>query len=352
MPGPPTTRETRDEETELQQVLSAWPVLDAPLVQPMRGGHLHRTWAVRDGAAEFILQRVNPVFSPRIHDNIVAVTEHLRAKGIEVPSLERTREGRAWLDLGESGRFRLMTRLPGVALDRCSSSEQARSAGALVAGFHGALVDFESPLEPVGFPFHDTPRHLADLEAALAKHREHPRAGEVAKVAQEIRVATADWAPFDALPARVIHGDLKFNNLLFDGDRARALIDLDTLARMPLYYDLGDAWRSWCNRSPESAPEAELDLEFFESSATGYLSALGFELERAELASLAESLERLAIELCARFAADVLEESYWAWDSSRYPDAASHNWVRARGQLSLYHQARETRDRRLRFLLS
>ena len=63
-----------------------------------------------------------------------------------------------------------------------------------------------------------------------------------------------------------------------------------------------------------------------------------------------EGLERVSLELCARFAADALDESHFAWDSEAFPTAGEHNLYRARGQLSLHHQARETRSERARGL--
>jgi uncharacterized lipoprotein YddW (UPF0748 family) len=37
----------------------------------------------------------------------------------------------------------------------------------------------------------------------------------------------------------------------------------------------------------------------------------------------------------ARFAADVVNQSYFGWDAQRFSSRAEHNWVRALGQLSL-----------------
>jgi hypothetical protein len=129
------------------------------------------------------------------------------------------------------------------------------------------------------------------------------------------------------------------------------LIDLDTLCRLPLYYDLGDAWRSWCNVRGEDCAEAELDTRIFEASAEGYLAARREALSRDELVSFAEAIERLSLEVCSRFAADTLLESYFDWDRQRFARAAEHNWLRAQGQWSLHEQARATRDERLHFLL-
>jgi hypothetical protein len=155
-----------------------------------------------------------------------------------------------------------------------------------------------------------------------------------------------------------VHLDLKFNNVLFrsakpggDPTDACCLIDLDTLSRMPLWVELGDAWRSWCNRRPEYEPEAELDPGVFEASAGAWLDAVELELGRPELESLAHGIERLSLELCSRFAADALQEQYFGWNAERFASAGEHNLNRARGQLSLHTQAREARAARLRFLL-
>ena len=336
-------------------MLAAYDGLAEATVAPLAGGLLHASFALEAGGQSYVLQRVNPVFSARIHENIQRVTRHLSARGVPTPRLIETLAGHHSVDLGSPGRWRLFSRWPGVVFDVCGCPEQARSAGALVAGFHTALADFEAELHPLGFAYHDTARHLADLAAALARHASHELHSEVAALAREVFEAAESWRDRVGLPRRVIHGDLKFNNILFEGEgpaerrRASCLIDLDTLARMPLYFDLGDAWRSWCNAGADA--EAELDLNIFRASAEGYLGALRLDLGSDELASLAEGLERVSLELCARFAADVLEESYFDWDRCRFESAGHHNWVRARGQMSLYRQARETREERLCFLL-
>ena len=101
----------------------------------------------------------------------------------------------------------------------------------------------------------------------------------------------------------------------------------------------------------QNGSEAELDLPTFRAAAEGYLSSSTVAQSRSELASLAEGIERLSLELCARFATDALCESYFAWDGARFASAGEHNLLRARGQLSLHRQAREARDQLCRFVL-
>jgi Ser/Thr protein kinase RdoA (MazF antagonist) len=337
--------------------LDAWEGLAGAHVEALRGGLVNSSYAVSTRDGEFIAQRVNPIFSRGIHENTLAVSGHLAQKGEPSVELVSTRDGRLFVDHAEAGCVRLLVRRKGVTFDVCRGPTQAHSAGALIARFHQALADFDAPLHPLGFPLHDTARHLEDLRDALARYTEHAFHADVARLAEKIRLAVAEWAPRETLPQRVVHGDLKFSNVLFAGDsppeceRALALIDLDTLCRLPLYYDLGDAWRSWCNARGEDESEAELDLAIFEASAEGYLGELASPPDRDELVSLAEGLERLSLEVCARFAADALEESYFDWDPARFASAAEHNWLRARGQWSLHEQAKATRSDRLRFLL-
>ena len=343
-------------EQRVLRALAAWSGLDGAQVAPLDGGLINQSWLVAAPGCEYIAQRVHGDFSPGIHQNIQAVSRHLAGRGISVAQLVETDAGTLFSDLGPSGRWRLMKRLPGVTFRKCQSAAQASSAGALVAKFHGGMADWEGELVPIGFPFHDMDQHLADLSRALADRAEHPLHAEVKEVAERIFSAQASWPSRALLPRRVLHGDLKLSNVLFAGlapperDRAEALIDLDTISRLPLFYDMGDAWRSWCNVGGEGPEEVRLDSEIFHASAEGYLSALKLDLQSEERDSLAPALEYVSLELCARFAADALCESHFAWDPTTFPSAGEHNLYRARGQLSLHDQARETRGERARSL--
>ena len=344
----------------LDQVLAAYPRLDPKRAEAraLSSGLLHESFEVTTPVGRFVAQRVSPIFSPAIHDNIRAVSRHLAARGCATVTLCETASGALYVDLPGGARWRLLERLPGATFETCSGAGQARSAGAQVAAFHAALSDFAAPLAPMGIPYHDTPRYLADLAEAVARRRDHPRNADVASLADRVFAAMHALRPAADLPRRVVHGDLKFSNVMFAGDsgrdreRATALIDLDTLCRLPIYYDLGDAWRSWTNRRAEDVPEAEFDLAIFAATADGYLSHPELRLDEAERRSLDHAFELLTLEVCARFAADALNESYFAWDPTRFPSASEHNWSRARGQWSLYQQARATRTERLDLLRS
>ena len=344
----------------LREALAAYPQLasdwESLTATTIGSGLLHASFAVETRDASFVAQRVSPVFSPRIHQNIVDVTRHLRARGCPTITLCPTRDGAPFVELADGERWRVMERIDGAAFEHCTRAEQARSAGAAVARFHSALADFEAPLDGLGFPFHDIARSYAELRSALADHADHPRAGDVSRLAEQVLAAAERDPPPPDVPDRVVHGDLKISNVLFEDteppgcDRVVALIDLDTVCRLPLWIELGDAWRSWSNRRAEDVAEAELDSALFGAAVEGYRSGLAFELEPAERRSLETGLERVALELCARFATDALREQYFGWDAARFASASDHNWARACGQWSLFTQARDTQTERLRAL--
>lgn len=326
-------------------------------VRPLAGGLINTTFAVTAGGDGFILQRVHPVFAPEIHHNIVAVTEHLRRRGELAPLLLRARDGRPWLDLGPGGIWRAMTRIPGVSFDAVQGLAQARAAGALVARFHSALADLGHVFQAGRAGVHDTPAHLRTLAVALAEHREHRLFPELEPLAAAITTGAADLPPPEPAPLRPCHGDLKFNNILFAGTgpedhaQTRCLIDLDTVAPMGLHHELGDAWRSWCNRAGEDRGAPSFDGEVFAASLDGYLGALTFPLTPAERRNLVHGVEWISLELAARFAADALNERYFGWDPAHFPAAGEHNLQRARGQWALHRACLAARDLRADLLL-
>jgi len=318
---------------------------------------------VSSGADCFVLQRVNPLFPASIHQNISAVTGALAAAGLVTPVLVPTLDGELCLQLSgappggaESAVWRLWTHVAGASFDVVAGPAQARAAGGLVARFHAAVDRLSHRFVGLRAGVHDTPRHLATLERAAAEHPNHRLAAQVAALAGGILEAASRLPALPPLPDRICHGDLKINNFLFAGtappdrDVAVSLLDLDTVGPMGLAFELGDAWRSWCNRAGEDQEEASLDLELFAASLDGYQSGLGRALGPDERRALLLGSEWISLELAARFAADAVAECYFGWNPERFAGRGEHNLVRARGQFSLHRALAGARARRARLL--
>lgn len=323
-------------------VLTHFPTWEKANISPLGNGLINHTFLVTTDATSAVLQKVAPIFSPLINENIAAVTAALAKAGLVTPRLIPASDGRLWLDLADDGIWRLQTFVAGASFDKAQSSAQAHAAGALVARFHAAIEGLQHAFRGLREGVHDTPQHLSRLREALAAHKTHRLYDAVAPVADEILVRAHELDPLPALPPRICHGDLKLNNILFagaappDSESAVCLIDLDTVGPMALAYELGDAWRSWCNRSGEDDTVARVDLDVFRESFAGYAGALGRTLTNEERCALWGGVEWISLELAARFVADALFESYFGWDARRFAGRGEHNLVRGRGQLALH----------------
>jgi Ser/Thr protein kinase RdoA (MazF antagonist) len=344
-----------DEIDEVRaRVLPHYDGWDGATVTRIASGLINRSYLVARGdGARAVLQAVSAIFPPAIQGNITAITERLAAAGLVTPRLLPTRDGMSYLTADSGGGvWRLQTYVEGVSFDVVASAAQARAAGELVGRFHAAVDGLAHDFVGMRLDVHDTPRHLARLEEAVAVHGGHRLIADVRPLADAIRTGAAALPPLPALAPRICHGDLKFNNILFAGRappddvRAVCLIDLDTVGPLSLAYELGDAWRSWCNRAGEDDVNAVLDLEIMDASLRGYVGGLGRALTADERGGLLLGVEWVSLELAARFAADALYESYFGWDAARFPGRGEHNLLRARGQWSLHRALLATRDRR------
>jgi Ser/Thr protein kinase RdoA (MazF antagonist) len=346
-----------------ERVLPRFPIGPRATITPLSGGLINQTFLVTGDDRRLILQRVNPLFPSSIHDNIQAVTTALVRRGLITPLLVPTLDGQRFLELfgtegGDGGHavWRVMTHVEGASFDVVTGPAQARAAGALVARFHTALTELSHVFVGLRASVHDTAGHLDHLRRAVGAHRDHRLFAAVSSLAQEILRRAAELPTLPALPPRVCHGDLKFNNLLFAGqsaplrDTALCLIDLDTVGPMPLAFEMGDAWRSWCNRNGEDNEVAELDLQVFAASLDGYRDGLARSLTPDEQRALLLGPEWISLELSARFAADALAETYFGWDSLRFAGRGEHNLVRARGQFSLFAALADSRPGRARLM--
>jgi len=309
--------------------------LDPASLEAIDSGHINRTWAARSrGGRAVVLQRVNDVFPASVNLNVAAVTSHLAAKGLTTPELVPTRSGQLWFE-ADAGVWRLLTRIEGWTSETVSDAAQAGEAGRALGRFHAALADFEPAAAATRAGVHDTARHLRQLERALAAHAVHADFAAVEPIAAALSAQAALLGPVPEEPARIVHGDPKISNILFNAAGAVCLIDLDTLGRAPMCLELGDALRSWCNTTAEDSPAATLDAARFEAAIAGYSQASAGLLTETEWQALPAATHRIAVELAARFLTDALEERYFGWDRRRFASAGAHNRARAEAQLAL-----------------
>lgn len=326
----------------IDQVMAAWIWPPGAQVIDLEAGLINHTVGIQvNGRLYMVLQRLNTrIFQPIVHEDIEAVTAHLERRGMPTPRLVPTAEGPLWHTDPEGGCWRLLTPIGDRTLQRLTEPAQARTAGACVARWHRAVGDLQHDFAFTRPGAHDTDKHFADLRLSLMTHSSHRLHSAVSRLADDLLDAWDAWSGPTGLPRRVVHGDLKISNLRFQGDEALALIDLDTLANGTLDLELADAMRSWCNPAGEDVRQAEFRLDLFEAAMQGYGSEADWtELERA---SIGPGIERICLELSARFARDALEESYFGFDPKL--GRGEHNLLRARGQAALAASVRSQRS--------
>jgi Ser/Thr protein kinase RdoA (MazF antagonist) len=332
---------------DANRALEAWAFDRRVALRSVASGLINRTFDVVDpgGAPLGVLQRLNTaIFRPIVHEDIDAVTARLVERQVPTPVLVRTRVGGLWHEDAEGGVWRVLTPVGDRTVLRLTDRGEARSAGALLARFHAAVRDLRWDFRMVRPGAHDTAAHLRRLADAPARFPDHRLHDAVAALADELTAAWGTWEGPSNLPSRVIHGDLKISNVRFLGAEAFALIDLDTLANGTLDVELGDAFRSWCNPASEDVERPEFDVGLFAAAVGGYARGAGVDGPTDdEWAAILPGIERISIELAARFAADALAESYFGWDP-RFGGRGEHNLLRARGQAALARSVRARRE--------
>ncbi len=322
--------------------MDAWSSLRDQPVAPLAGGLINASWTVGEPPLA-VIQRLHPIFAPEVNLDIAAITEHVASRGMATPQVLATDDGALWTLDEEKACWRALSFVPGVTHNALREEALAVEAGRLVAHWHRAVSDLEHSFA-FGRPgVHDTDAHLGRLATALADHGDHRLRALVDPLAEEIQERFRTWEGRMDGPTQLAHGDLKISNLRFDHQgRGVCLLDLDTMGPLPLDLELGDAWRSWCNPASEDTDQTAFSLPLFEASARGYLAVRPLPPE--ELEALPGGIERICLELTARFATDALNESYFGWDPSVAAGRGEHNLLRARGQLALARSVRAVRS--------
>lgn len=334
-------------------------------LEPFERGHIHSTfvssWRQGEGTRRYLHQRLNDrVFTdiPGLMHNVKCVTRHLEShagpahetRTFRTLTLVRTLLGRSFL-VAPNGTWRTYDYVENTeAFDRCAGAEQAYEAARAFGAFQAQLIDLDaSELRETIPGFFSSPARMRQLEDALDSD---PR-DRAAAAGEEIRFAydrasmvgvVEERMRLGTMPHRVVHGDTKLNNVLFDRDTGKAvcIVDLDTCMPAWSLYDFGDLVRFTAATSAEDEPDLKrvgTDLELYRALVEGYLKSAGHFLtpEEIELMPFAARLVTFTIGL--RFLTDHLAGDVY-FKTAR-PD---HNLARARVQFEMVRSMEQHQD--------
>lgn len=332
------------------ELAAAWGLSPRAQFAPLGSGLINRTLLVTDDGRRRVLQCLNTqVFRDpaQVMRNCHAATAHLGREraagryGYAVLELVPTLEGETAAILADGTWWRMYDHLPGTRTHDTARhaplvAEAGRGFGAFTAALSGLDVNEVGEVIP---HFHDP---VARFDAFLAA-MQTDRAGRVAatrfecEAALRYREVLEHWRGLrDAnLPWRVTHNDCKLNNLLFDAqDRARCVIDLDTVMPGSLLFDFGDMARTVVSPVPEDSTDLEsvgVRHGHFAALARGYVEGCGGLLTPLERDNLVFAARLVTGVMALRFLTDWL-------DGDRYYriDRPAHNLERARNQLALF----------------
>jgi Ser/Thr protein kinase RdoA (MazF antagonist) len=316
MPGPL--------QTQLVEVARRFVGHRPDRIERLGRGLINDTFHVQTDQGRFVLQRINTKVFPapeRIMDNLVRLQGALETRTdtpVRLPHVLLADDGRPWAR-DEAGSFwRMLELIEGSrTLPRLEHPGQAREVGRILGDFHR----FAATLEPADFVvtlpnFHVTPVYLDALRQADADAGPERRGAEVdAALAiidrhAELVHSIEDARQLGRIAERVVHGDPKLDNILFDqaGERALCLIDLDTIQPGLPHHDIGDCLRSCCNRSGKAADAdaVRFDLETCRAILDAYAQHTGGVLDATEIGLLYEAIRLIPFELALRFLTDHL----------------------------------------------
>ncbi|MBI2552123.1 phosphotransferase [Candidatus Uhrbacteria bacterium] len=303
-------------------------------VESLSAGIIHDTWKVDASRGRYILQHVSPIFSPAVMEDTNTVLNFLRLHGCFMMEIVHANNGSLYVPDG--ARFwRLFTYVHGHVYESVDIPTIAYEAGKILGTYHGILQGVEYTFKHVRPIKHNIP--------ALFQAYQHAAAGnsdpEIAVLLPVIDVLPSLDLP-KSLRHTINHGDPKISNFIFteDGLMARTMVDFDDCGNQyNVLYELGGAFRSWCQIRTQSAEMTTFSLPYFKAGLEGYCAGAQDFLNDEEWELLPQALQLIPLELASRFVRDIFEDCYFRWDSKRYPSRQAHNLARAQGQVVLYH---------------
>lgn len=309
-------------------------------------GLINKTYIVITSNKKYIIQKINQsVFKNplSVMYNIKVVIEHLRKykKDCELLKLISTKAGNYYL-VNNGDVYRCYNYLnDSIFYNNIKNNKQLYEMGKTIGLFHYELLDLNPNQLEITIPnFHDTDIRYdalinSYLNSDIYKQQEVFELYEFINNEIKNTININKLVLNNELKQKIVHNDTKLNNFVFSKstNKAKCLIDLDTVMPGSILFDFGDALRS----AGSSINEECFDFDQIDFSTVnfvyfviGYFEIMENHLEEKEIELLYDSIFMITIECGMRFLTDYLDgDKYF---SVKMP---KHNLLRAKNQLLL-----------------
>jgi Ser/Thr protein kinase RdoA (MazF antagonist) len=289
-------------------------------VSPLGNGLINDTFLVTTVSSRFVLQRLNRKVFPepgQIMTNLIMLNQHLDQKlttvvKLKIPDILKTTENHDFYQDNQGDYWRALGYIGNSeSLETINNLSQAEQTGFALGHFHRLVSDLDPALLHDTLPgYHIAPDYLNQYRRVFTQARRHDsleslycekfisRFEHLTKVLETAKKQ-------GLLSLRVIHGDPKLNNFLFDqhSNQVVGIIDLDTVKPGLVHYDIGDCLRSCCHNLNCN----EFDLDICAAILTSYLSEAGTFFSEYDYHYLFDAIQLIPFELGLRFYTDYLE---------------------------------------------
>lgn len=286
-------------------------------ITPLGNGLINDTYLVTTPSSPIVLQRINRTVFPapeKIMANLAMLNRHLAQKTsasvkLQIPEILKTRDNESLYQDENGDYWRALSFIADTeSIETINTISEAEQAGFALGHFHRLLSDLDPLLLHDTLPgFHIAPGYLKHYHRVLLQS-DQPKNRYCADfisrfgfIAEDLEAAKQQGL----LSLRVIHGDPKLNNFLFNKHTHKivSLIDLDTVKPGLVHYDIGDCVRSCCYSSDPD----RFDLDICAVLLKSYLTEADAFFTEHDYHYLYPAIRLIPFELGIRFYTDYLE---------------------------------------------
>ena len=314
-------------------------------IEELNIGLINNTYKIEAGTTAYILQKINTEIFHKpelIQNNFQLVRRHLIEAKYRKDVLEfLPLENGSQLLFSEKAVWRMSKYMDAENFRSVQSDQQANHAAHALAEFHLYLKDFDNDSFENPIPdFCNFLFRIDEFKDSIQNGDAH-RIMNSTKLIQGIKSNLPIIKKYIdvemTLPIRIIHGDPKISNFLFQSNsvEVHSIIDMDTLMTGTVLYDFGDMVRSFTNSKAE---DDNTQSNLFNSSIyselyEGYIEKGEEFLTKSEIEHLPHAAVCVPLIQSIRFLTDYLNmDTYYQVNHSE------HNYNRALNQFRLFEE--------------